>query len=58
MTTSPMTPVSTNTRAIPRSAPVPNQPPIASAPAPSVMNGMKISWVIGPIRNAVSGDAA
>ena len=27
-------------------------------PAPVVMNGMKTSWVIGPIRNAVSGEAA
>jgi hypothetical protein len=36
---------------------VPNQPPIVAAPAPSVMNGMKTSWVTGPIRKAVSGDA-
>jgi hypothetical protein len=46
------------TSAMPRSTPVPNQPPIISAPAPSVMNGTKISCVIGPIMKAVSGDAA
>ena len=46
------------TSARPRSGPVPNQPPISSTPAPVVMNGMKTNWAIGPIRNAVSGDAA
>ena len=48
----------TKTRAIPRVGPVPNQPPIQSAPRPSVMNGMKANCVSGLMRNAVSGDAA
>ena len=43
---------------MPRSDPVPNQLPTASAPAPSVMNGMTQTWAMGPMRKAVMGDAA
>jgi len=38
---SPSTPQIMNTKAMPRSIPVPNQLSIASAPEPVVMNGMK-----------------
>ena len=38
--------------------PGPNQVPIASATAPSVMAGITRNWAIGPIRNAVTGEAA
>ncbi len=58
MTSRPTKPVTTNTSASPRSAPVPNQAPIHFAPQPSVMKGMKTNWASGAIRNAVSGEAA
>ncbi len=58
VTSKPSNPVTTNTSAIPRSAPVPNQDPIQSAPLPSVMNGITKNSVSGAMRNAVSGDAA
>jgi hypothetical protein len=50
--------VTVKTSARPRSGPVPNQPPISSAPVPVVMNGIATNWATGLIRNAVSGDAA
>ena len=58
MASTPTSPATTKTSAMPRSAPVPNQSPIARAPAPSVIDGMTHSWVAGATRNAVSGDAA
>lgn len=42
-----------NTKAMPRPTPVPNQSPINCAPAPVVIKGMKISCVVGPMKNAV-----
>ena len=58
VTATPIRPATVNTRAMPRSAPRPNQSPMASAPAPVVMNGMTRNWVNGPMRKAVSGEAA
>ena len=49
--------MSVKTSASPRSGPVPNQPPMRSAPAPVVMNGMATNCAIGLIRNAVAGEA-
>ena len=54
----PRIPVTTKIRARPRSAPVPNQGPTSRHPQPSVMNGITMNCAIGPIRNAVSGEAA
>ena len=51
----PIRPASVNISASPRSGPVPNQSPMASAPEPSVMNGITMVSAIGPIRNAVTG---
>ena len=50
--------MTTKTRASPRSAPVPNHGPMRVGTQPSVIDGMTTNWAIGPIRNAVSGEAA
>jgi len=57
VTTMPMRPAIVNRSAIPRSGPVPNQSPMARAPAPSVMVGMNTDSVRGPRRMAVTGAA-
>ena len=54
----PSSPASVKISARPRSGPVPNQPPIQSAPRPSVMNGMNTRSATGPMNIAVSGAAA
>ncbi len=54
----PMMPATVKMSAMPRSGPVPNQPPIQSAPRPSVMNGMNARSAIGPMAIAITGDAA
>src|SRR5687768_12796883 len=58
VTIKPITPAMVNRSASPRSAPVPNQLPMSFTPSPVVMNGMKTNCAIGPIKNAVIGDAA
>ena len=58
VTARPTTPAVVNTSAMPRPTPVPNQPPMRWTPAPVVMNGMNVNWAMGPIRNAVTGEAA
>lgn len=55
---SPSTHATMNTSAIPRAGPTPNHDPISCTQAPVVMNGMNTSCAIGPIRNAVIGEAA
>ena len=53
-----MTPATMKISAMPRSGPVPNHDPMRSASAPSVIDGITQNWAIGPMRNAVIGDAA
>ena len=54
---SPMSPASTNTRAIARSGVVPHHPPKISFPTGLASQGITRNWVSGPMRNAVSGEA-
>lgn len=58
VTISPIIPAAINTSAIPLPAPTPNQLPVKSTPLPVVVKGINTNWAIGPIRNAVNGDAA
>ena len=54
----PITPQTMKISAMARAGPVPNHGPIASASAPSVIDGITQNWAIGPIRKAVIGEAA
>ena len=58
VTSSPMTPATMKISAMPRSGPVPNHDPMRSASAPSVIDGITQNCAIGPMRNAVTGEAA